>query len=426
MLPQQPTSKFHGLISTSLAVCLGLCLCLCLSLCLFSSGRLLAEELPEGYVPVKSMGMGGVSTSVSDDENSVFTNPAGIARVRKARSRKTNNLTSFPNLVLGINGESKKFYEMMKKADDKSVESILASSDDIGNKPFWARASAFPVTMLEMSPSSPIALGLFANNTANFFINKDEPEVARTRVISDIGAAIGIALTDKSNRFNLGLSIRPTYRYAYEDKIPSDILLNKTELAARVKDGSNKSSGIGIDVGMMYTLADFWYPTVGLALLNLPTGCKAEYLNPHSETRQTVCGTVFTGDIANPEALSNIDPTDIRVGFSLMPRFTRKVAIRLALEAHHIHYAVGASNYGLSDVEISKLVHGGAELILGNPLDPEAFKLRLGANQGFITYGASMTMGVFALEFSSYGVDVSTTSKPIEDRRFLLGLTLEF
>lgn len=397
-----------------------------LSLLLTPGSDASAEELPENFVPLRAIGMGGTSTAVSNDEHAVFTNPAGIARVRKARSRKTNNLTSFPNLVVGMNGESRDFYEVLSRTDDKSVENILASSDELGNKPFWARASAFPVTMLELGKGNPTAFGLFANNRASSLISKEEPEVARTAVISDFGAVLGFALTDRSNRFNLGFSLRPTYRYAYEDKIPSDLLLDKTELPKRIKAGANASTGMGIDVGMMYTIADFWFPTVGVAVLNLPTGCKDDYLNPYSETRQTVCGTTYSGDISNPEALSTVDPTDIRVGASIMPRLTRKVAFRLALDMHHIHYANGTDNYGLSDIEILKTIHGGLELVLGNPLDPDNLTFRVGMNQSFFTMGATLAIGALVLEFASYGVDVSATAKPIEDRRYLGGITLEF
>jgi hypothetical protein len=389
-----------------------------------SPNGLLAEELPVNYVPVRAIGMGGASAALSNDENSLFTNPAGIARVRKARSRKTNNLTSIPNLLVGLNGESRDFYEVLSKTDDKSVENILAQSEDLGNKPFWARASAFPVTMVEMGRGNPTAFGLFANNRASSLISKEEPGVARTTVISDVGAALGFALTNRNNLATLGFSLRPTYRYAYEDKIPSDILLDKTELPKRIKAGANKSSGIGMDVGFLYTLADFWFPTLGVSVLNLPTGCKENYLNPYSETRQTVCGTVYSGDIGNPEALSTVDPMDLRVGLSILPRITRKVALRLAMDLHHLNVPMGDQNYGLTDIDIAKSVHAGLELVFGNPLDPEHIAFRVGLNQGYFTMGASLTFGMLAIDFASYGVDVSPTPTPIEDRRYLMGLSL--
>ncbi len=389
-------------------------------------GAARAEEIPEPFTPVRPMGMGGAFTAVANDENSAWTNPAGIARSRKARSRNTLNLLKLPNLVAGANSEARTFYTGFKGAADKSVEGVIDSLDKIGDKPFWARAALYPVGLIDVSRETPMLIGALSSTTTKIIVPKDDPSQARVEAVADVGVVTSFALTDASNRFSIGLSLRPMARYAYEDNIPSETLLNKGEMKRRLKDDANKSQGLGIDAGLLYTVADFWYPTVGVAVLNLPTGCRDNYLNPFTEKRERVCGNKFRGSFANADALSTVDPTDARVGFSITPRLGRKVNARLALDIHQLPLMIGKNSYGLAGIEASKLVHAGVEVFAGNPLQLSDFSVRAGYSQGFATAGASVNLGFVEFAFATFGRDVSSTSKPLEDRRYLGSLSFDF
>jgi hypothetical protein len=395
-------------------------------LSLGAAPRARAEEIPEFFTGVRPIGMGDAFTAVANDENSIWTNPAGIGRTRKARSRSTFNVTKFPNIIAGANTEGRTFYQGYQSAQDKSVESILAAADDLGDKPFWARASMFPVTIFDVSRDTPMAFGLYSNTTLKAVIPKDTPEEARIEAVSDLGSVVTFGHTSDANRFNVGLQARPTMRYAYEDRVESSVLLDKDALKAKAADGANSSQGLGVDFGAMYTVADFWFPTVGVSVLNLPTGCRKDYLNPFTRKRENICGTVYNGDFANEDALSTVDPTDVRVGVSITPRLGRKLNLRFAVDAHHIPLGDASQSYGLGGIEASKLIHAGVELFVGNPLLISPFSLRAGYSQGFATMGASLNLGLLQLEFATYGRDVSSTAEPIEDRRLLASLTLDF
>lgn len=386
----------------------------------------LGEEVPEHFTPVRPVGMGGAFTAVANDENAIWTNPAGIGRTRKARSRETFNITKVPNIIAGANSEARNFYQGFKSAQDKSVESIVTSMDDLGNKPFWARAAMFPVTLFDIGRNAPMALGMYSNTTTKVVISKETPEEARVEAVSDFGSVVTFGLTDNSNRFNIGLQFRPVWRYAYEDRIPSEDIVNRDAMKSRMSDGANKSQGLGVDFGLMYTIADFWYPTIGISALNLPTGCRKDYLNPFTETRQTVCGTKYSGNFGNEDALSTVDPTDIRLGVSITPRLGRKLAMRFALDVHHLPVGTPAQSYGLQGIEVSKLIHSGVEFFTGNPLMPSPFSLRAGYSQGFVTTGASLNLSFINLEFAYYGRDVSSSATPIEDRRYLGSFSFDF
>lgn len=387
------------------------------------AGSLFASELQENFVPIKPLGMGGAFTAISNDENAVWTNPAGIARARKARNRKRWFLTKFPNLGVGVNSRAKKIHQT--KGSDAELAEAIAESGDLGEEnPYWENIHMFPLLQFDYSKQAPGAIGAYTNITRRMFVSEDDPAQTDVKIISDTGGVANFTWTNRTNRVNLGINLRYIVRYAYEDKIPTEEIKNKKAIQARFKDSANSATGFGIDAGAMYTFADFWFPTFGIAIFNLPTGCKKEYLNPHTKTRQTVCGNLYRGKIENEEALSVIDPTDIRVGISITPRLSRKMALRIGLDAHHIYLPSGASTIGLPGVEAQKMLHGGIELFWGNPLLPSPFSLHAGMGQGFLSTGFSVRLPYWSIDFATYGVDVSSEAKPIEDRRTVAGTSI--
>jgi len=389
------------------------------------SGIAHAGEIPGEYNALRPIGMGDAFTAVANDESSVWTNPAGIGRSRKARSRSIFNISKLPNIIAGANGNGRKFYSAFKASADKSIEGALDQATDIQGKPLWVRAGIFPVTVFSLDKVTPMAFGLYSNTTVQALVPKDTPTVAQVTAIADAGAVLDLSFTGAENRFNYGLQVRPLMRFAFEDLIPSSDLLDKVAMRRHLREDSNKLTGLGLDAGVLFTVADFWFPTIGVAVLNLPTGCKSNYLNPYTQKSANVCGNRFSGTISNASALSIVDPTDLRVGVAITPRLTRAVNMRVAIDAHHIPIGTASLSYGLLGIPASQLLHAGAELFYGNPLLVAPVAARIGINQGFITFGATLNMMGIDLQFASYGVDVSTTATPVEDRRYLASLSLD-
>ncbi len=386
--------------------------------CVFGIG------IPEGYPTPRSMGLGGALTAVANDESAFWTNPAGIARVRKARSRQGVHILKFPNLTLGLNAASRSFYAAIQSASSSGIADVIESSDLNTSKPFYARAAAFPAILFEAHKNQPMGLGVFSNSVVHIFIDKNTPSDARVSAVTDVGGNFGYAFTNAANRISMGLTLRPTYRYAYEDTVNSGELKSRTALLNRIKKDSNRGFGLGADFGFLYTIADFWFPTVGFTVRNLPTGCVDDYLNPFTEIRQKICGTVYSGSKGNPEALSVVDPTDTRIGFSISPRIAKNYSVRLSADIQNIYLGTGNVYYGLPGIDFAKMLHGGIEIFSGNPLERAPFAVQVGANQGFLTWGILLNTSIVSLEFASYAVDVSNTLKRVEDRRYIASLSM--
>ncbi len=392
---------------------------------ILNGSQLLAQEVPESFIPIRSNGMGGAFTAISNDENSVWTNPAGISRIRKARSRSTVHIVKLPNIAVGANTSSQEFISgISEQGNQSNAESVSGQANDLSNKPLWSSLSMFPMMMIDVG-SVPAAIGGYSHTTLKAVIDSNNSDQARVEAVSDVGGLWGMSFTTRSNRVNFGLNLRYVARYAYEENLTLADLQNPTTLQTRIKTNSNKSTASAIDLGFMWTFADFWFPTIGVAVFNAPIGCKKNYLNPFSQTRETVCGTVFSGDIANPDALSTVDPTNIRIGLSITPRLSRKFGARIAVDFHHLHFSSGSQNYGLKDIPTRKKLHAGIEFFTGNPLTPSPFTVSFGYNQGFYSMGASLRLSFLSLDFATFGRDLSADESPDEDRRVMAGLSFD-
>jgi hypothetical protein len=407
-----------------------------IAVCL-AHARAHAEELPENYILARPLGMGGAFTAVADDHNSLWTNPAGIGRIRKQRSQKRVPFLAIPNLTAAANGQGRAFYRQFKTAQSTSasgsttednIRAAIANSD-ASTLPAWAALGLNPVAFFEPKVASSIIYvgGVYSFSQLSAVPDPENTASIAVRTYTDMGVNLGLAINNQSNRFNFGIQARPVLRYSYEDAISPTLLVEPGRLSSAIQAQGNQTSGVALDAGLLMTLADFWFPTIGLSVLNLPIGCVEDYLNPNMRERQTICGTTFSGSIRDTESNYLLDPTDIRVGIAITPRILHNFAFRVAIDAHHLPVDMGNDSYiGLPGVSPAKMLHAGIEFFIGNPLDRSPFSVRAGVNQGFTTYGLSFRLKSLYVDVTSYGQDLSSDSKPREDRRILLNTGLEF
>lgn len=374
-------------------------------------------ELFTPLVTVKPSGMGGAYTAVAGDHNAPFTNPAGVTRVKKARGRGFFHHLQAPNLVLGANANGQKMFGLMQGTD--SLDASFATLDKNGA---WAVASISPMGVFQYG-STVITAG-YANETILSAIpNPNDATLIGIKSMMDSTPYLNFAWHDRSNLISGALQVRSIQRFATDMTIPVSMLGDKAAVKAAYDDHSSETYSLAVDAGLMFTFADFWYPTIGLAVFNLPLGCKEGYLNPYSKARENVCGSVFTGKNLDPDAINGVDPTDLRLGFSISPRMGRNLGIRMAVDYHHIHVANGEDNYGLSEIPISKQLHAGFQIYQGNPLLPAPYALSFGMGQGMVSFGASANYEGFQIELTTYGRDISYEVAPQQDRRTLLSIS---
>ncbi len=394
-----------------------------------------ASEIPSVWDHPASMSMGGAYTSVANDDAAFWTNPAGIARTKKARSKERVPLYRTPNITYGANNKNVAAGISKLGSESKRFD-ILSSAlkDTDGKQPVWFAGGVELLGVVSQNPSNPVGFGFYNHTASQLQIDSEdltgtvgEDTNIRSTILSDTGGLLNFTFADKSNRASFGIQARYiASRFSLNAKTPLKDFTTKSGIEDEIKPKGSKSKGLALDLGALYSYPDFWFPTIGLAVFNLPTGCTENYLNPYNETRETVCGTVFKGDLVTDDPRT-VDPTDIRVGFSMTPRVSKSVSMRLALDIHNLYIPSGSKNYGLADIPIDRQLHAGMEFFVGNPLSPSALRLKLGMNQTSLTVGGTMMLGdSIILDFARYGKDVSSGPTPKADTRYLVNLGLMF
>jgi hypothetical protein len=394
-----------------------------------------SAEVPTVWDHPAAMSMGGAYTSVANDDSAFWTNPAGIARSKKARSKTRVPLYRTPNMTFGANNKKVAANISKLSSNSKRFEIITeALNESDGEKPVWVAGGAELMGIFSQNPTNPIGIAFYNHTTTQLQVDSEDitgsiegTANVRSNILSDTAGLVNFAFADKSNRASFGLQVRYiASRFSLNTKTPLSQLTTKSGFEDNLKPKGSKTKGLAIDLGGLYTYPDFWFPTIGFAVFNLPTGCKEDYLNPFNETRETVCGTIFKGDISvdDPRA---VDPTDIRIGFSITPRFSKSISTRLAVDVHNLYYPAGAKNFGLSDIPLDRMLHAGMEFFLGNPLSPSPFRLKLGMNQTSLTVGGTMSLGSgMILDFARYGKDIASGPTPRPDTRYLINLGFMF
>lgn len=382
-----------------------------------SSGLALAGELFTPLITVKPSGMGGAYTAIAGDHNAPFTNPAGATRVKKARGRGFFHHLQVPNLVLGANAGGQGVFRVLQGTS--SLDEALAELDANGA---WAAASVSPMAVFQYK-STMITVGYALESVFAAVANEADPSLMGVSSSTDSSPYLNLAWHDRSNLISGALQLRSISRKATEMTLPLSQLADRGAVNSAYNANTSTATAFAVDAGLLFTFADFWYPTLGIAVFNLPLSCQKNYLNPYSETREEVCGTVYSGNNVNPDAISSTDPTDIRLGFSISPRMGRTLGIRMAIDYHHIHFDNEGQNYGLSKVPISKQLHAGFQIYQGNPLLPAPFAVSFGVGQGLPSFGVSANLEGLQIELTTYGRDISLEQSPSEDRRTLLSIS---
>ena len=269
--------------------------------------------------------MGGAFVSIANDKNAVWYNPAGIARMRRSRSRRKLHIFSFPNVQASWNQNGLNYIASLANGgDDEGLSNILTgTSSSFGTENIFADVGAFPLIGFDTKKKgqAPIIIGAYGQSKISSIVDTSDlsnPDTtAATQAMLEIGGLFDIAYNTQSNLFSIGIQVRGAKRNDFEDVLSSEILLDQSQLLNRLRDYSNSTFGVALDAGMLWTFADLWFPTLGISIMDLPISCKQNYLNPFSMTRQEVCGTVYQGEVKNKDALALVDPMNLMVGISM-------------------------------------------------------------------------------------------------------------
>lgn len=353
---------------------------LTLGFILFSS-FVYAQEYDRMYRGARPMGMGGAFTAVSDDENALFYNPAGLNRIKPGEGKVA---ILNPQVVLNTSA-----MDVVGKIKNKLTQDpIDALSPHIGQNmhvnfvpsmPYWVRHN-FAVALL---------LPSLRNDTT---LRRNVATQAIEHVIVDSGLMFGFAQGFLQDRLSVGATMKFLVRGA--GNVTFDAIQLYTKQGVSFKDIGGYGFGVDADLGAMYTFNKvlFFVPTVGLTINNIGA---------------TKFPTHFGGGQPVPES----------------DRLRRSVGLGSKFELPSGKYfskwivAFDVNNIGMAGTFFKK-VHLGTEAWLF-----DFFGLRGGLNQGYLAFGLSMKIPVMQIDFYTYGEELGASAGSKGDRRLALQLT---
>ncbi len=352
---------------------------------------------PTLYRSTRVMGMGGVSVAVGGTFESVFSNPAGIARMTEGNWEVN---------IIRVNGElGEDVYDFANDMIDAFDENPDDELDAVNGVLAKYKGKNMHLSLSNLTSvaknSGKLAFGLGglasidSNSVAHEGIGADGLFEVHANV--KYGGIGGMSYKVRDDLY-IGASLKFIHNEAIDHFFTaSELIENEDDIGDYIQDDLKKDgNAVGVDLGVLYEVTQFeklskYNPTVGLSLLNI--------------------GDLDFGDAGKI-------PMTVNIGASIRPEFEK---FKLPLVVG-IDYVDLFSNFE-EDSDIAKRIRLGAELGL---VDKTIFSLlvRAGLYQGYPTLGADLRLFLVTLNYTTYAEEVGAYAGQDEDRRHMVTLSV--
>lgn len=350
--------------------------CIYALLILFSSVRpLFAGELPTLHRGIRPLGMGGAFITLSDDENAMFSNPAGLNDVEGFGGAE------IINPMVEVSESSLDLYKDLADIDQDNTSEVTDLLNRFIGEHQHLRTSLFPNVVFHnfgIGVLGQASLDAEIRNRANPVVNIDAKV--------DIGLLVSGAYAFYDKALQVGVTGKYIQRRGIVKPFTAvDIASDNFDPLADVDESKND---IAFDLGAKVNLdMPVIKPTFAIVLQNI-TDLDFDQLG--------------------------ILPQQLNVGVSINPDLWI-LHTTFALEVDDITKEAG------TDDDMYKRVHLGAELRF-----PAILAVRAGFNQGYWTAGATVDFWLLKLSYATYAEEVGAFAGQRDDRRHVAQIVLGF
>jgi len=358
------------------------------------------------YKDPRIMGMGGANVAVGSYSTSVFSNPAGLATLKK----DDGFIVDLLGLSVSATGDIADFADDIGNADtDDEMTAVL---EKYAGQHFHIGVDNYSAVS-KNSDAFAWSVGLLAASDVNLQAhpNSGPDGVLASSSRGYAGLIVGAAkpFTTKYGRVDVGVSVKYITQQSYEGSLLVSDLTDDNDIGETLQDKYEKtSSGIGVDLGVTYHPFEnnYWHPAIGMSILNI--------------------GTMDMDDNYGGQ------PMTLNFGASITPEvpYIDKLVVAVdyvdALNSNVIRdYTYSDSGEvtfeDFDDTDVMKRLRLGVGLGL---IDNSYFgtTVNLGMYQGAYTAGLDMRLTLVKLNISTYEEEVGTGSVEIPDRRYMLQL----
>jgi hypothetical protein len=324
-----------------------------------------------GMMPsIRALGMGNAYIGVVDDLDSLFYNPAGLAKVRGIQVEAVQANVSAKNLT-----------------DYKDIQNIKGSSnlaqslEPLYGKNYYAGAGA----------RAGVAIPLFGAavyDVANLNLGVHNPAYTQLDVnmLDDYGYALGFGIPI-GPFMQFGVEGRRVKRTGSQNIYTGASFANLTTTTLQ-SDITQWGLGYAMDVGMNFIIPS---PLVSLDI---------------AASWQNVGNTTY---ITSSTAHIPTDPANLTVGF----------AARIDLPLITIRPAVDYRHLTEENYQVMRKLNFGVEVEL--PL----IDIRAGFSEGYYAWGLGVGFGLLNVDVASYGVELGDYPGQIQDRRYMAQVSID-
>ncbi len=348
-------------------------------------GTASTDELRTLFRGVRPAGMANAFLTLSDDDNALFYNPAGLNDIKSGYITILNPLGELSAGTIDLYNDLRGVDPNNPNRFAETLKVVQILNRNIGEHRH-GRAALFPNYVRHN-----LGFGILAQGTVDAEARRagQQSGLGQLDVDSrvDLGAVIGGAFGFKERRIQIGATGKFFQRQALN---PNPRTFTITDLTNKsfdpFKDLTTKTA-FAIDLGTKVNVPVRLSPTVALVGQNL-------------------------ADLDFQE-IGKI-PSTINAAVAINPDLWI-LGTTFALEWDDVGNRLG------NDTDQAKRLHAGAELRL-----PKILSLRGGINQGYLTAGVTLNLWLLQLAYATYAEEVGAYAGQRGDRRHLAQLTFGF
>lgn len=338
------------------------------------------------FTSTRAAGMGGALSTIADDMDALYYNPAGIGGLgfdSKSEKRPFFKGLYFPYVGGSLNENARKVHkEFTATGAQSDAGAGAAILDANAGKRQYARASFIPIGMIF---GRVAAVPIVDHQIASVPTGTEGLIKMRYRTFS--GVMVGSSIADNGNRFSLGVSqmigsIDETLgTFDYVEMVDVD------QRKVILKDNRKTYSAGGQNVGLTIRIPKSVTPTFSVVARNM------------GNTKNAA---------SKPEDDPLIYEEDLTAGFSISPDIGR---------IGRFHLLIEGGNLTQKHTAARKKLRGGAELLLGGETSKSLLGIRAGGNDAGASYGVHLNLGLIGVEVESHAVDIGINNDRVIERR---------
>mgnify|MGYP006283304283 CR=1 FL=1 len=341
----------------------------------------------DGFASPRAAALGGSISSMADDMDAAWHNPAGIGGFGLGKSAGKIPLARkvyFPHVLIGANSNTyslNRSFRSENAATDPAVGKALIDATEGKRQYFRNTLSAGAVIGRVMFlPYYDTQLAAVPALDDNSNINV----AYRTRS----GQGIGFSFTEPKGLVSVGFFRNQFNQTESRGTATYEQLITKTERDSFVSDNSQSFTVTDDTAGVLWRMNEKLSPTLGIT---------AHHFN----------NTNYKSRTSGVD--SYVVKQDLTVGFSMIPKDRGDF---------HMAFCVEADRLMQKEIALSKKLHTGVEFTVGDlPGSYALAALRAGWEYAGPSFGLFLNGGLVNLEISSRAEDIGDGNKRVIERR---------